>query len=561
MPNGPIANFDQAIPNFVSKHVRKYYWRTSSATQGPQMQPCVLEGFAAVVMVDVSGYSKLSSTLAERGPIGAEILGKTMKDYLDKIIHIILLHGGDIVKFVGDAVIFYWKIPGTVDTSGSEQDLARGEIVLKACNCCLDLLTQLGTYNIDIPDCSTKELRIHLGIGAGKIYDIHVGGSPGRWEHFVAGDAVSQLSQVLDLAKAGELAVSHQALKWFSCVMDIDTVNIGDYDKRCILLSGLERARRKVPPPTPTEHDELDLWEIQTGTLNIELYKTFINHSAIFKLQADINQSKLFRLESSLADLMSLYELRQVSTLFIRVGSLSKWEGAEFIEEAQQAISVVQTALQKYEGSLRQFNVDDKGASILAFFGLPPLAHENDAIYCIKAGLEVKDKFRDIFDHFSIGITTGVVSIGGVGNSIRTEYAVMGDSINMAARLMMHHEAQESILCDEKSYNLCDRDFVFEKLGQTKVKGKSKPISIFRPKAVSTEDSQARRANIETNSSGTLVMFGRHNEREAIINALESQTRADTSKILTFQADGGQGLSTLVKFTQIEAIRHGCCPW
>lgn len=50
-----------------------------------KMRPRCEESFAAVVMADVSGYSNLSSTLAEKGAEGAEILSKTMKGYLDKV--------------------------------------------------------------------------------------------------------------------------------------------------------------------------------------------------------------------------------------------------------------------------------------------------------------------------------------------------------------------------------------------------------------------------------------------------------------------------------------------
>lgn len=85
----------------------------------------------------------------------------------------------------------------------SSEDIERGELVYKASHCCLALLTKLGVYDINIADCPTKILRIHLGIGAGLITNVVVGGAPGRWEHFIAGDGVNQLSQVLDLAKAG----------------------------------------------------------------------------------------------------------------------------------------------------------------------------------------------------------------------------------------------------------------------------------------------------------------------------------------------------------------------
>ncbi|KAJ3290499.1 hypothetical protein HK104_006720 [Borealophlyctis nickersoniae] len=528
-----------ALAGIVSGNVRG---GTVERVGIPDIEPCAQEYYAAVVMADVSGYSKLTSTLAEKGPIGAELLCKTMKGYIDKIIQIILMHGGDIVKFVGDAVIFYWKA-GDGDTGSADavDEIVRGELVLKACKCCMDLLSDVGTYEIDIPDCSTTKLRIHLGIGAGKVYDVHVGGA-GRWEHFVSGDAVNQLARVLDMAGAGQLAMSHPALRSVSTIIEIDTITMSNYDKHCVIVDNMESARRKVPPPTPPDNEEMMLWDVIPPTANVELYKNFINQSALFKLQADINQSRLFRLRSGLGELLSLYELRQVSTVFIRVGSLGNWETPAKLGDAQQAMMVVQSALKKYEGSLRQFHVDEKGAVILCFFGLPPLAHENDASFAIKAALEVCAQFSNIFDDFSIGITTGVVSIGGVGNAVRTEYAVMGDSINMAARLMCLSQARESLLCDERSFNLCAMEFLFEGLGEEKVKGKDRPISIFRPKSIRSDAGKQHRGN---GGGGRNMLIGRTKEKLVIDRALASHTTDDSAGVVIMEADGGQGLSTL----------------
>jgi class 3 adenylate cyclase len=119
------------------------------------------------------------------------------------------------VKFAGDAVIFYWTLDVKRgdkeddddfddDDISPEENIERGECVLRACECCLQLLTELGEYKIDLPDIDIKVLRIHLGIGAGALYDVHVGGGPGRWEHLIAGDAINQLGIVLDLAKPGK---------------------------------------------------------------------------------------------------------------------------------------------------------------------------------------------------------------------------------------------------------------------------------------------------------------------------------------------------------------------
>lgn len=157
---------------------------------------------------------------------------------------------------------------------------------------------------------------------------------------------------------------------------------------------------------------------------NIAFYKGFMDRTAVFKLQADVNQSKLFGITPNLTEMLNMAELRQVTTIFIKLALIVNKPNV-LLSEAQQAIMVVLKALYRCEGSLRQFHVDDKGAVILCFFGLPPLAHDNDAKLGIQAAMEIKEKFSEIFEKFSIGVTTGVVSYGGVGSNGRAEYAVV----------------------------------------------------------------------------------------------------------------------------------------
>lgn len=201
-------------------------------------------------------------------------------------------------------------------------------------------------------------------------------------------------------------------------------MNIGNYDKRCIILTGLEKAKRKVPQIVIPQGSLPELDRIQSIRYQ-NLLRLFMDQTALFKIQADIKQSQLFGLNNELVDLLDLIELRQVTTVFIRIGDLQRIKGKDILTESQKAIQVVQTALAKYEGALRQIHVDDKGAVILCFFGLPPMAHENDSPLAIKASLEIKNAFLDLFEEFSIGVTTGIVAFGGVGVVGRTEYAVV----------------------------------------------------------------------------------------------------------------------------------------
>jgi hypothetical protein len=230
--------------------------------------------------------------------------------------------------------------------------------------------------------------------------------------------------------------MSHQALKWLVWVVDVRTLNLGDYDKRCIILTGLEKAERRVPSPQPKE-ERLIMNSQKQQEEHMALLKNFMDRTALFKLKADVNQSNLFQLDASLSELLSLSELRQITTIFIKIGSLKEVTREELLQQCQDAITVVQAALNRWDGSLRQFQVDDKGAAILCFFGLPPLAHENDSKLGISAGIEIREKFADMFDEFSMGITTGVVSFGGVGSVGRAEYAVVNLHDELILRWVM----------------------------------------------------------------------------------------------------------------------------
>lgn len=279
---------------------------------------------------------------------------------------------------------------------------------MRACLCCVELLKKLGDYKIAIQNCDISELHIHLGVGAGQMYDVHVFGNSERWEHFMAGDAVNQLQTVLDRAQPSQLGVSTTAWELLSRVVDSSSIEVLKTEKDCtVLLASNITGRRISWPPLKRKLSRSHI----PFDLRVSLYKKYINHAVISKLLSGYD------------DLMAMNELRQLTTVFIHLGDL-KFTSALELAQTQSAMESVQRAMTKYEGSLRQFHVDDKGATILAFFGLPPLAHENDAAYGLKAAIEIAKDFLK-FKSFSIGVTTGTVAIGGVGNKERTEYALV----------------------------------------------------------------------------------------------------------------------------------------
>jgi class 3 adenylate cyclase len=89
--------------------------------------------------------------------------------------------------------------------SSSAADLKAA--VNKATESSLRMLNTLDHFVVD----KDLSLRLHLGIGCGKIYGLHVGGHNNRWEYFAAGPALGQLKYALDSAQQGEVGLSREA--------------------------------------------------------------------------------------------------------------------------------------------------------------------------------------------------------------------------------------------------------------------------------------------------------------------------------------------------------------
>lgn len=106
-------------------------------------------------------------------------------------------------------------------------------------------------------------------------------------------------------------------------------------------------------------------------------------------------------------------------------------------------MTAVQRSIYKYEGSLNKFLVDDKGSTLLAVLGLPPLSHEDDPERAVLTAISLADELHKLGMECYIGVTTGVAFCGPVGSGSRREYSVLGDVVNTGARLMQQAAAMK----------------------------------------------------------------------------------------------------------------------
>ncbi|KAJ8524461.1 hypothetical protein ON010_g16658 [Phytophthora cinnamomi] len=140
--------------------------------------------------------------------IAVETLTTALNQSLKPVIDVILKHGGDIIKFAGDALIVMWE------TEASRGKVTpAGELVYRAACCALEALHALeaAVGEHDSEPSHLKLLGMHVGIGVSEMTGNHVGGVLNRWEFYLSGDANRQMSFAEENAKKGQLALSPEA--------------------------------------------------------------------------------------------------------------------------------------------------------------------------------------------------------------------------------------------------------------------------------------------------------------------------------------------------------------
>jgi len=147
---------------------------------------------------------------------------------------------------------------------------------------------------------------------------------------------------------------------------------------------------------------------------------------------------------------------------------------------AQELMSSIQRVCYAHEGTLNKFLIDDKGMLFLVVFGLPPLVHPDDPSRAVLASFEFAQVFKRLALVGRFGVTTGRSYCGVCGSAKRMEYTVLGDCVNLSARLMSKANPL-GILCDEETSKHSTGEFIFHAMPAIKVKGKTNLIPIFAP--------------------------------------------------------------------------------
>ena len=287
---------------------------------------------AAILFADISGFTSLTERLSTRGPRGAEELSAALNAYFDRLIELIAAHGGDVAKMAGDALIALWPV---------EPGEGLRTATLRAARCALEVQETLRDYEV----ADGIRLTSKVGIGAGDLAAMLVGGERDRWELLIAGPPLIQMGQAEHLARPGEIVVAREA--W---------AVIADDSEGDVLEGGLVRLRMaRAIPPRSIDAPRLDP--------SIEPMVRSLIPAAI-RSRLDAGQTAW------------LGELRRLTVLFVNLPPTDA-RTSDVLPRAIQIVREAQSALYRHEGSLNKLSVDDKGTTLVAAMGLPPLARRD----------------------------------------------------------------------------------------------------------------------------------------------------------------------------------------
>ena len=183
-------------------------------------------------------------------------------------------------------------------------------------------------------------------------------------------------------------------------------------------------------------------------------------------------------------------ERRVITVLFSDVRGFTSYSESQQPEEVVARLNEILTAqvqvVFKNNGTLDKFVGDE----LMAFFGAPGVLHkDNHALVAVRTAVEIQRIMRELQGRWveqkkamlniGIGINTGEMVFGNMGSSERMDFTVIGDNVNLAARLCSA-AGKDDIIISQTTYEAVKEHIETVKLEPIMVKGKSNPIAIYK---------------------------------------------------------------------------------
>ncbi|MFP4234541.1 MAG: adenylate/guanylate cyclase domain-containing protein [Nitriliruptoraceae bacterium] len=442
---------------------------------------------ATLVFVDVSGFTALSERLAQAGRIGAEELTDTIGSCFDVLLEVAYRAGGSLLKFGGDALLLFFAGEDHTD---------------RACRAAVGMRQQLRALGKLRTSAGPVSLEMSIGVHSGDIHLFLVGTS--HRELVVTGPGATETVEMEAAADAGQIVISPSTRAL------LDPSLVGPSSGPGFLLLG---APAGADPGMAPEGHPAD------GDL----------------LQRALPVALRHHLTSTGRDA----EHRRVTVAFLRfrgTDTLLADEGEAAAAAAlDEMVTGVQSAADTHGVTFLGTDIDAGGGKVILVAGAPS-SGGNDEERMLLALRGIVDQPSRLA--LQVGVHAGHVFAGDIGPAYRRAYTVMGDAVNLAARVM-GRSLPRAVLATEPVLAASRTVFAADAVAPFRVKGKTELVHALRVGAV-------RGTRQDETRSAELPFTGRVTELAEVDRTLQ-ELAPGSGRLIEVLGEPGIGKSRLLQ--------------
>jgi class 3 adenylate cyclase/tetratricopeptide (TPR) repeat protein len=456
----------------------------------PHLSFRTLDG--SMLFVDISGFTKMSERLARHGKVGAEEVSEVLGAVFSRLLAVAYGEDGSLLKFGGDALLLWFSGDGHAVRAATSAHSMRAT------------LRSIGRLDTT---AGKVVLRMSSGVNSGSFHFFLVGES--HRELIVAGPAASRTVLMESTATAGEILVGRDT------AAALPSKVLGQPKGEGILL-------RSGPATLSVQHDDV---EVPLSSI-------------------DISTGIPVALREHLLSGATDAEHRKATVAFVHfdgVDDLVENRGVDVVAAGlDELITCAQRAAQETGVSFLGTDIDHDGGKVILVAGAPNALGDDEGrmLLALRSILDAETTLP-----VRIGVNKGHVFAGDIGPTYRRTYTVMGDAVNLAARVMSMAVSGQ-ILATGPVLDASSVAFNAVALEPFMVKGKKDPVHAFmvghstgsKPETVSRE----------------FPLVGRDAEMSSFRRAL-LELRGGHGSVLELVGNAGMGKTRLLSEFRAEA--------
>ena len=501
-----------------------------------------------IVFAELSGFTALSSKLALAGRQGSEETSAIANRLVAALLEEIYARGGGLIKFGGNTLTAFFD-------AGR---LGSGHAAL-ACAAALAMHKRMAGFAAVPTSSGPFQLRLRIAVHSGKVFAVEVG-DRSHTELIVTGRAVNRVAVALESAAPGEIIVSDETISALGEARAQPKVT-GLY-----VLQSLAAEPARPPAPTPAWQPGPPGIVTLTALLQrIHVLQPYVPHGLPGRFVRVDTAGGEFRPVTVL--FANFYAFSRLLAL-LELPALMAHDMAIVGRVLDTYYTRTQETIHRYGGSINKVDMAIFGDRLMALFGAPA-AHEDDPARAVRAALAIRAALDTTNQAIAallrawtaahpdqrsllrvvnltlrqrIGIASGVVFAGIVGTPQRHEYTVIGETVDLAARLMVA-AGDGDVLLTSRTHRAVRQVLEAEQLPQAlTLPGFARPVPVFR--AVRERGASDRVAD---GAPRPAPMIGRQAELARLLELARPALApgADAGRVVALVGDAGTGKSRL----------------